>query len=60
VKSLAEGNATCPSVGCREESYRPREPEQTVLYQVLAGHLETFLARQQQDGRHVPRFVEKC
>lgn len=43
----------------RGESYRPRQPEQTVLYQVVAEHLETFLARQRQEDRHVPRFVER-
>ena len=40
------------------DSYRPRHPEQTVLYGVLAQHLETFLARRREDSHHVPRFVE--
>jgi len=44
----------------RADSYRPRNPEQSVLYRVVAAHLETFLARQQQRGRCVPQFVEKC
>ena len=43
----------------RGESYRARQPEQTVLYQVVAEHLETFLARERQQDRHVPRFVER-
>ena len=39
--------------------YRPRNPETTVLYQVVAEQLETFLARQQERDRPVPRFVER-
>ena len=40
--------------------YTPRNPEVTVLYRVVAEQLETFLARQQERDRSVPRFVEKC
>src|SRR2546425_2060864 len=43
-------------VGCE---YVPRHPETTVLYQVVAEQLETFLARQQERDRPVPRFVEE-
>lgn len=39
--------------------YRPRRPEETVLYGVVAGNLETFLARQRERDRLVPRFVER-
>src|SRR5438034_199998 len=39
--------------------YTPRHPEQTVLYQVVAEQLETFLARQQERDRPVPHFVEQ-
>jgi hypothetical protein len=39
--------------------YRPRRPEESVLYGVVAGHLETFLARQRERGRLVPQFVER-
>src|SRR5712691_7081667 len=39
--------------------YTPRHPEQSVLYQVVAEQLESFLARQQERDRPVPRFVEK-
>jgi hypothetical protein len=39
--------------------YHPRRPEESVLYGVVAGHLETFLARQRECGRLVPRFVER-
>jgi hypothetical protein len=39
--------------------YRPCRPEESVLYGVVAGHLESFLARQRERGRLVPRFVER-
>ena len=52
---LAQGLAVCETVG----EYRPRQPEKSVLYGVVAGHLETFLARQRERGRLVPRFVER-
>ncbi len=39
--------------------YRRREPEKSVLHQVVREQLETFLARQQDRGRPVPRFVER-
>jgi len=44
--------------GCGE--YVWRAPERCVLHQVLAGHLETFLARAAGDGTGagLPRFVE--
>jgi len=40
--------------------YVPRHPETTVLYQVVAEQLETFLSRQQERDHPVARFVEKC
>jgi len=46
--------AVCESVG----TYVPRNPEATVLYGVVVGHLETFLSRQRERDRVVPRFVE--
>jgi len=45
----------CESV----RTYVPRNPEKTVLYGVVAGNLETFLARQRNRDRLVPRFVEQ-
>ena len=39
-------------------AYQPRDPEASPLYRVVAGHLETFLARQHQRERYVPAFVE--
>ena len=42
-----------------DAAYRPRNPEDNPLYGVVAGHLETFLARQRERDRHVPGFVER-
>jgi hypothetical protein len=42
----------CTDKVYREESYRPRQPEETVLYQVIAENLETFLARERAQDRH--------
>lgn len=40
--------------------YERRRPEQTVLYKIVAAHLETFLAEVgAHDGRGLPRYVEK-
>ena len=39
--------------------YQRRTPETTVLYRVLQHHLETFLAFARDQGRVVPRFVER-
>jgi hypothetical protein len=38
--------------------YRPRNPEATILYTVVAQELETFLAKQQARERGIPKFVE--
>jgi Transposase zinc-binding domain len=47
-------------VVCETSSqYRPRRAEESVLYGVVAGHLETFLGRQRERSRLVPRFVER-
>ncbi len=51
----APGLIVCESVG----PYEPRNPEKTVLYGVVAAQLETFLARQRERDRVVPRFVEQ-
>ena len=40
-------------------AYQRREPEKTVLYRVVQHHLETFLASARDQGRVVPRFVER-
>ena len=51
----------CFGFGICEPSpaYCPRRPEESVLYGVVAGNLETFLARQSERDRPVPRFVER-
>jgi hypothetical protein len=38
------GRAICET----SATYRPRNPEETVLYGIVAGHLETYLARQRE------------
>ena len=42
-----------------DAAYRPRNLEDNPLYGVVAGHLETFLARQRERNRNVPEFVER-
>jgi hypothetical protein len=39
--------------------YVPRKPEETVLYDVVAEQLETFLARREDQDRPVPHFIER-
>jgi hypothetical protein len=50
-----------PDLEVRETAavYHPRSPAESVLYAVVAGHLETFLDRQHRRDRCVPRFVER-
>ena len=48
-----DSTATDPS------GYTPRCPEDTVLYGVVAGSLESFLAQAERVDRSVPRFVER-
>jgi hypothetical protein len=42
-------------------SYVPRQPGESVLYQVVRDHVETFLAEaaRARDGRGLPAFVER-
>jgi hypothetical protein len=39
--------------------YRSRNPKENPLYGLVAGHLETFLARQRERERNVSGFVER-
>ncbi len=39
-------------------SYEIHSPEQTLLYGVVAGELETYLCEQRSAGHDVPSFVE--
>jgi len=49
-----------PSFVVTDAAYRPpRNPEESLLYQVVAGELETFLAAQRDHARQVPGFIEK-
>lgn len=48
-----------PTVCDSAALYRPRHPEESVLYGVVTGQLETFLDGQRQRERTVPRFVER-
>lgn len=40
-------------------TYQPRHPGDTILYKVLADHIETFIAQRQGDGKELPKFVAK-
>ena len=39
--------------------YRPTPPEESLLYQVIAENLETFLEQSRRDGHGLPRHVER-
>jgi hypothetical protein len=53
---MAVESSRCPAV-----AYRCRRPEQTVLYQVVQQHLETYLAlaADEWDGPGVPAYLER-
>jgi hypothetical protein len=56
------GSPRCPDgLGRARCTYVRRQPEQTVLHQVVREHLETFLAeaRRRGGGEGLPRFVER-
>jgi hypothetical protein len=63
-ESQSKGDG-CMRLDCRfaacdpTSDYVPRNPADSVLYKVVAENLETFLARQGQRERIVPRFVER-
>jgi hypothetical protein len=42
-----------------DAAYRPRNPEESLLYQVVAGESETFLAVQRDRERLLPGFIGK-
>jgi hypothetical protein len=56
-QAIPAGN-NCFVCECEAE-YKPRQAEESLLYGVVAENLETFLARQEQRDRIVPRFVER-
>ncbi len=50
-----------PSLDASSLPYGPRDPSQTVLYRVVADHLETFLAAldADPDAKGLPAYVER-
>jgi hypothetical protein len=56
---LAEPLLFRKDVQAASQDYTPRHPEESLLSQVVAEQLETFLARQQERDRAVPGFVEE-
>src|SRR6059036_797783 len=57
---MPAADPACVRSGSNDKNeYRPRNPEDSLLYRTIAGHLETFLARQRERGREVPQFVER-
>lgn len=57
-------HVACVVVGVARSSdaYRPRRPGESVLYQVVREHLETFCAQSStlRGGEGLPRFVEEA
>ncbi len=45
--------------GTAASDYLPRRPDDTVLYRVVASHIETLFVTQLRRDRVVPRFVER-
>jgi len=48
-----------PALALEDPTYVRREPEKTLLYQVVSQNLETFLEQSRQDDRGLPEYVEK-
>ena len=44
---------------CKVKKYVRREPEETVLYQAVQDHFETFLAARSYEGRDLPEYIIK-
>ncbi len=44
-------------MGAISAAYQRRQPEKTVMYQVLQNHLATFVERAEASGRTIPDFV---
>src|ERR671924_1303444 len=57
ISLLAVGARMAPAIA----TYTPRDPSQTVLYTVIAEHLETFLAscHDDPDAAGLPAYVER-
>ena len=62
VSSRWRTRPSAPDPGSAAAVYRPRRPTTTPLYPVVQHHLETFLARAEEEdptGWGVPSFVER-
>ena len=48
-------------VRCLSTEYRPRRPQEGVVYQVVRDHYETFCAEAtvRRDGEPLPRFIDR-
>jgi hypothetical protein len=57
ISNLYVGTLMTPAAA----TYEPRDPSRTVLYQVIAEHLETFLAalHDDPDAKGLPAYVER-
>ena len=43
----------------QKHKYQRRRPEETLLYKTLAEHLGSFLANLEEEGKSLPKHVEK-
>jgi hypothetical protein len=59
TSAIASSFASGDALVAADAAYRPRNPEESLLYQVVAGELETFLTAQQDHERQVPGFIER-
>ena len=58
ASGIASSFASADAFVVTDVTYRPRNPEESLLYQVVAGELETFLASQEAQDQTIPKFVE--
>jgi hypothetical protein len=58
ASGIASPFASADAFVVTDAAYRPRNSEESLLYQVVAGELETFLASLQARDRRIPKFVE--
>ncbi len=47
------------AVATRAATYQRHAPEQDLLYQILSGHLETFLQQCRTEAHGLPAYVER-
>ena len=58
ASGIASSFASAKCLRGHRSGLPPRNPEESLLYQVVAGELETFLASQQARDHTIPKFVE--